>query len=127
MDAATGFANNEPIQLKNAGIDTVVLTVDAIVPLPGPGLVTGTATLKAKHDALAAFTKATLQAMDEITADPQKGLDATFAAGAGPRHRTSRSRRRSWRRRSPPGRTRGPTPRYGVDRHAPAGSSRSTS
>jgi NitT/TauT family transport system substrate-binding protein len=79
VDAATGFTNNEPIQLKNAGIDTVILSVDSVVPLPGPGLVTGTATLDAKHDALAAFTKATLQAMDDIAADPQKGLDATFA------------------------------------------------
>jgi NitT/TauT family transport system substrate-binding protein len=79
VDAATGFTNNEPIQLKNAGVDTVVLSVDAIVPLPGPGLVTGTATLKAKHVALAAFTKATLQAMNDIVADPQKGLDATYA------------------------------------------------
>ncbi len=79
VDAATGFLNNEPIVLKNAGIDTVVLAVDAITPLQGPGLVTSTATLKAKHDALAAFTRATLQAMDDITADPQKGLDATFA------------------------------------------------
>ena len=50
------------------------------VPLPGPGLVTGTKTLEAKADALKAFTAATLRAMDEITADPQKGLDATFAA-----------------------------------------------
>jgi putative riboflavin transport system substrate-binding protein len=80
VDAATGFSNNEPIQLKNAGLDPVVLTVDDIVPLPGPGLVTGTATVKAKHDALAAFTAATLQAEADITADPQKGLDATFAA-----------------------------------------------
>jgi NitT/TauT family transport system substrate-binding protein len=80
VDAATGFTNNEPIQLKNAGVDTVILSVDSIVPLPGPGLVTGTATLAAKHDALAGFTKATLKAMDDITADPQKGLDATFAA-----------------------------------------------
>ena len=79
VDAATGFLNNEPIVLKNAGIDTVVLAVDAVTPLQGPGLVTSTATLKAKHGALAAFTKATLQAMDDITADPQKGLDATFA------------------------------------------------
>ncbi|MEO5964627.1 MAG: ABC transporter substrate-binding protein [Candidatus Limnocylindrales bacterium] len=79
VDAATGFANNEPIQLRNAGIEPVVLTVDAITPLPGPGLVTGTKTLAAKHDALKAFTAATLRAMDEIAADPQKGLDATFA------------------------------------------------
>jgi len=79
VDAATGFTNNEPIVLKNSGIDTVSLTVDAIVPLPGPGLVTSQTTLKAKHDALAAFTKATLQAMTDIAADPQKGLDATFA------------------------------------------------
>ena len=80
VDAATGFANNEPIQLKQAGIDTVVLTVDSIVPLPGPGLVTGTATLASKGDALRAFTAATLRAMDEIAGDPQKGVDATFAA-----------------------------------------------
>ncbi len=79
VDAATGFANNEPIVLGNAGIDVNVLTVDGFVPLPGPGLVTGTATLEAKRDALTAFTAATLQAMEEIKADPQKGLDATFA------------------------------------------------
>jgi NitT/TauT family transport system substrate-binding protein len=80
VDAATGFTNNEPIMLKQAGITPVVLTVDSIVPLPGPGLVTGTATLAAKTDALKAFTAATLRAMSEIAADPQKGLDATFAA-----------------------------------------------
>ena len=79
VDAATGFANNEPIQLRNAGIEPVVLTIDSITPLPGPGLVTGTKTLAAKHDALKAFTAATLRAMNEIKADPQKGLDATFA------------------------------------------------
>jgi NitT/TauT family transport system substrate-binding protein len=80
VDAATGFANNEPIQLRKAGIEPVVLTVDDVVALPGPGLVTGTATLDAKADALRAFTAATLDAMDQIAADPQAGLDATFAA-----------------------------------------------
>jgi NitT/TauT family transport system substrate-binding protein len=80
VDAVTGFTNNEPIQLRRAGIDPVVLTIDNIVPLPGPGLVTGTQTLTDKHAALAAFTAATLRAMDEITADPQKGIDAAFAA-----------------------------------------------
>jgi NitT/TauT family transport system substrate-binding protein len=80
VDAATGFANNEPIQLRNAGIEPVVLAVDDAVPLPGPGLVTGTKTLEGKAEALKAFTAATLRAMEEITADPQKGLDATFKA-----------------------------------------------
>ena len=80
VDAATGFANNEPIQLRNAGIEPVILTVDDAVPLPGPGLVTGTKTLESKSEALKAFTAATLRAMDEITADPQKGLDAAFEA-----------------------------------------------
>ncbi len=80
VDAATGFANNEPIALRKAGIEPVVLTVDDVVPLPGPGLVTGTATLGSKADALRAFTAATLRAMEEIAANPQAGLDATFAA-----------------------------------------------
>jgi NitT/TauT family transport system substrate-binding protein len=80
VDAATGFANNEPIVLRRAGIEPVVLGIDDKIALPGPGLVTGTATLASKRDALAAFTAATLRAMEEIAADPQKGLDATFAS-----------------------------------------------
>ncbi len=80
IDAATGFANNEPVQLKLQGVDTTVLHVDQITPLPGPGLVVGTSTLAAKHDALKAFVATTLRAMQEIKADPQKGVDASIAA-----------------------------------------------
>lgn len=80
VDAATGFANNEPVQLELAGFPATVLHVDQIVPLPGPGLISGTATLSSKEVAIAAFVKATLRAMDEIAADPEKGLDAAIAA-----------------------------------------------
>jgi NitT/TauT family transport system substrate-binding protein len=80
VDAATGFANNEPVQLKLQKIDTTVLHVDQITPLPGPGLVVGTAALAARHDALKAFVAATLRAMTEIKADPQKGVDASIKA-----------------------------------------------
>ena len=73
VDAATGFANNEPIQLRKAGIEPVVLTVDDIVPLPGPGLVTGTATLAAKHDALAAFTRGDAQGDGRDRRRPAEG------------------------------------------------------
>jgi NitT/TauT family transport system substrate-binding protein len=75
-DAATGFANNEPVVLEQAGDDPVVLGVDEIVPLQGNGLIVGTQTLAAKGDALRAFMEATLRATEEIIIDPQKGLDA---------------------------------------------------
>lgn len=78
VDAATGFVNNEPVKLRLEGMDVNILSIDGVAPLPGPGLVVGTKTLETKPEALRAFTAATLRAMDEIAADPQLGLDATF-------------------------------------------------
>ncbi len=79
VDSATGFANNEPVQMQLAGDPVTVLTVDSSTPLPGPGLVVGTSTLAAKKDALRAFVAATLHAMKDIITDPQAGLDAAIA------------------------------------------------
>lgn len=80
VDAATGFTNNEPVQLQLSGIPTTQLHVDQATPLPGPGLIVGTATLTKKHDALTAFVAATLRAMTAVLADPQAGLTASIAA-----------------------------------------------
>jgi putative riboflavin transport system substrate-binding protein len=80
VDAATGFANNEPVQLELSGTKPFVLHIDDITALPGPGLIVSTATAAAKHDAVAGFVRATLKAMDEIAADPAKGLDAAIKA-----------------------------------------------
>jgi NitT/TauT family transport system substrate-binding protein len=80
VDAATGFVNNEPVQLELTGEPATVLHVDDVVPLPGNGLIVGSATLETKRDALTAFVAATLRAMEEITADPSVGLDAAIAA-----------------------------------------------
>jgi NitT/TauT family transport system substrate-binding protein len=80
VNAATGFSNNEPVQLERSGTKTTVLHVDDSVPLPGPGLIAGTKTLDAKHDAIAGFVAATLRAMKEIQANPAAGLDAAIKA-----------------------------------------------
>ena len=80
VDAATGFANNEPVQLELDGDKAVVLRIDDITPLPGPGLIAGVSTLASKGDAIAAFTAATLRAMDQVATDPTSGLDAAIAA-----------------------------------------------
>jgi NitT/TauT family transport system substrate-binding protein len=80
VQAATGFANNEPVQLEMTGEKATILRVDDIVPLPGPGLISSVSTINAKHDQIAAFTAATLRAMQEISANPQVGLDAAIKA-----------------------------------------------
>jgi len=80
VDAATGFDNNEPIQLSRTGQQVSVLRVDQITPLPGPGLIASTATIAAKHAAIAGFVRATLKAMNEIAATPSVGVDATVKA-----------------------------------------------
>jgi NitT/TauT family transport system substrate-binding protein len=80
VDAATGFANNEPIQLQLAGVTPVILRPDQASSLPGPGLIASTQTIAAKEAALRGFVAATLRAMKEIAADPNKGLDAAIAA-----------------------------------------------
>ncbi|CAN5626311.1 ABC transporter substrate-binding protein [soil metagenome] len=80
VDASTGFANNEPVQLELTGEPASILRVDAIVPLPGNGLIVGRATLGAKRDAIAAFVAATLRAMEEIAANPELGLEASVVA-----------------------------------------------
>jgi NitT/TauT family transport system substrate-binding protein len=78
VDAATGFVNNEPVQLAREGVAVEILRVDDVAPLPGPGLAVGVETLETKGAALRAFTAATVRAMEDITADPQLGLEATF-------------------------------------------------
>lgn len=80
VDAATGFGNNEPVQLELGGDPATILRIDDITPLPGPGLITGTATLETKHDAISAFVAATLRAMEEIKSDPNGGLEAAIKA-----------------------------------------------
>jgi ABC-type nitrate/sulfonate/bicarbonate transport system substrate-binding protein len=80
VDAATGFDNNEPVQLALTGEKVTVLRVDDVTPLPGPGIIVGTATLTSKKDAVAGFVRATLKAMNEIAATPSIGVDAAITA-----------------------------------------------
>ena len=80
VDAATGFANNEPVQMELHGEPAVVLHVDDVVALPGPGLIVGNSGLQARNNGIAGFVSATIRAMTEIATDPAKGLDASIKA-----------------------------------------------
>jgi NitT/TauT family transport system substrate-binding protein len=78
IDAATGFANNEPVQLRLQGEKVSVMHIDDVVALPGPGFIAGTKTLDAKRPAIIAFIAATLHAMRDIVGKPDEGLDAAI-------------------------------------------------
>src|SRR5262245_5278070 len=80
VDAATGFANNEPVQLELSGTPAFVLHVDDVTALPGPGLIVSDATAATKDVAVEGFVRAPVKAVNEIAADPAKGLDAAIAA-----------------------------------------------
>ena len=79
VDAASGYANNEPIRLELGGEKASVLALPSQGQLPGPGLIVSASALTGpKRDALRAFVIATQHAMRDIEADPQKGVDASI-------------------------------------------------
>jgi NitT/TauT family transport system substrate-binding protein len=80
VDAATGFVNNEPVQLRLTGEEVNILRVDEITPLPGNGLIVGAGALESKRDAIIGFVAATLRAMEEIEEAPEIGLEAALTA-----------------------------------------------
>ena len=80
VDAATGFVNNEPVQLGLTGEPVTILRVDEVVPLPGNGLIAGQALIDSDPEAIATFIAVTLDAMERIEADPELGLEAALAA-----------------------------------------------
>ena len=84
VDAATGFANNEPVQLELGGEPAaVVLRIDAITPLPGPGLIAGTKTLETKHDAVAGVRRRDAAGDERDQGESRRpGSDAAITRGA---------------------------------------------
>jgi hypothetical protein len=123
VDAATGFANNEPVQLELTGTDVVVLHVDDVVALPGPGIISATATLE-QSGGRRAVRRRDAARDDRDRRDPKVGLDAAIAA-VPELGRTATPRRPSSTRRSRPGR-RSPAAATSGRSIAPAGASITT-
>jgi NitT/TauT family transport system substrate-binding protein len=80
VDLITGFRVNEPLQLAAQGFDVALLTVDEVVPLPGPGVVVGDELLARDEELVRAFAFAVVRAQDVIAADPDVGLEAAIEA-----------------------------------------------
>ena len=80
VDLITGFRNNEPLRLAATGMETDLLTVDDIAPLPGPGVIVGDELLADDESLVAAFASATAAAQAAVIHEPAAGLDAAATA-----------------------------------------------
>ena len=80
VELITGFRNNEPLRLEARGVEVGLLTVDAIAPLPGPGVIVGDDLLADDPDLVRAFVDATAAAQAAVIADPDLGFVAAEAS-----------------------------------------------
>ncbi len=78
VDAAVGFANNDPIQLKAQGIDVDVLRVADVYNLPSAGIVTSEKMLADHPDTVRAFLRAMIAGMRDTQADPKGAFAAVL-------------------------------------------------
>jgi NitT/TauT family transport system substrate-binding protein len=76
VELITGFRSNEPLRLEAEGVETDLLLVDEIAPLPGPGLIAGDEVLDTEVDLAKAFAHAVELAQEAIVQDPDLGLAA---------------------------------------------------
>jgi NitT/TauT family transport system substrate-binding protein len=76
----TGFRNNEPLRLAGQGVDTDLLTIDEVAPLPGPGMIVGAELLADDRDLVTAFAQAVADAQRAVIEDPELGLEAAITA-----------------------------------------------
>lgn len=74
VDAAVVYANNEPVQLGQAGYDFVLIPVADYAPLVSNGLIANEETLQERPELARAFARAFLRGLADTLADP----DAAF-------------------------------------------------
>jgi NitT/TauT family transport system substrate-binding protein len=75
VDAVMGYINNEPLQIKKAGMDVRTFDVAGAQPLISNGLAALQTTLDKKPDLIKALIKATLQGVDYTNAHPQEAVN----------------------------------------------------
>jgi putative riboflavin transport system substrate-binding protein len=80
VDLITGFRNNEPLRLAAAGMETDLLTIDEVAPLPGPGVIVGDELLASDPALVAAFAADVVSAQQDIERDPDVGLQVAIDA-----------------------------------------------
>lgn len=79
VDAVVGYTNNEPIQLKNLGVDITTINVFDQVNLASNGLVTNEQTLRDNPALVRKVVRAVLRGTDDTIQHPDQAVDTTLA------------------------------------------------
>lgn len=79
VDAATGYSNNEPVQMRLAGKEINVIKVSDYSKLVGIGLVTNEKMIAEKPMIVQNVVRALTRAMQDAINNPSDALDATIA------------------------------------------------
>jgi NitT/TauT family transport system substrate-binding protein len=74
VQVASGYGNNEPVQLDQQGIKVNVIKVSDFYPLASDGIVTSESLIKDQPDMVRGFLRATLKGMQDVIDKP----DAAF-------------------------------------------------
>ncbi len=79
VQVASGYGNNEPIQLAKAGVKLNIIRVSDSFPLTSDGLITNENLIKEQPAVVQGFIKATMLGMRDVAADPAKAFSASLA------------------------------------------------
>jgi NitT/TauT family transport system substrate-binding protein len=77
VDAAVVYVNNEPIQLRAAGLDVNVIAVSDVVTMVANGIVTNEQTIKDKPELVRGFVRALLRGLADAVADPELAFNTS--------------------------------------------------
>jgi NitT/TauT family transport system substrate-binding protein len=78
VQVASGYGNNEPVQLDQQGIKVNVISVADFYPLASDGIVTSEAQIKDQAAIVHGFVRATLKGMQDVIASPDEGFQAAL-------------------------------------------------
>src|SRR5262245_19685000 len=74
VQVASGYGNNEPVQLASQGIPVNVIKVADFYPLASDTIITGEALIKDQPDTVRGFVRATLKGMQDAIANPDEAF-----------------------------------------------------
>jgi NitT/TauT family transport system substrate-binding protein len=77
VDAVVGYSNNEPLQLRQQGLQVRTFDVSDYQPLVSNGIITTENTLQSEPDVVRSFVHATIMGLKDVIANPAQAVQVS--------------------------------------------------